>query len=49
MVGAGAKLRDIEREVIEAAPLAEDARDALWLYAWGCLERRADQRSAVFA
>ena len=46
MVEDGATLREIEREVIDAAPLGEDARDALWLYAWGCLER---QRPSVLA
>lgn len=39
MVGDGASLHEIEREVIVPAPVGEDARDALWLYAWGCLER----------
>ncbi|MCW2992321.1 MAG: hypothetical protein JWM73_2915 [Solirubrobacterales bacterium] len=48
LVDDGASLRTIEREVVEDAPLGEDARDALWLYAWGSVERRA-QRPAVFA
>ena len=48
MVDAGASLREIEHEVIEQAPLSEDARAALWLYTWGSLERRS-QRPAVFA
>ena len=26
-------------EIIEPCALGEDARDALWLYAWGCIER----------
>ncbi|MFL5846673.1 MAG: hypothetical protein ACJ762_18475 [Solirubrobacteraceae bacterium] len=39
MVAEGASLRQIERELIEDAPLSEDSRAALWLYAWGCLER----------
>lgn len=46
LVAAGASLHEIERDVIERAPLGEDARDALWLYAWGCLRR---QREAVAA
>jgi hypothetical protein len=46
LVEQGASLRDIEREVIEPAPLGEDARDALWLYAWGSVAR---QRPAVLA
>ena len=40
LVEHGASLRDIEREVIDAAPLGEDARDALWLYAWGSVARQ---------
>lgn len=46
LVAQHASLRTIELEVIDPAPLGEDARDALWLYAWGCLER---QRSPVTA
>ena len=46
LVSAGATLRDIERDVIDRAALGEDARDALWLYAWGCIQR---QRDAVAA
>ena len=46
LVDDGASLQQIENEVIDAAPLGEDARDALWLYAWGCLER---QRPSVLA
>jgi hypothetical protein len=49
LVARGAKLAEIEREVIDPAPLGEDARDALWLYAWGSLERRAAQRPPVLA
>lgn len=49
LVRDGASLRDIEREVIDTAPLGQDARDALWLYAWGCLERRRAQRPLVTA
>ena len=40
MVLEGASLRTIEREVIETSPLGDDSRDALWLYAWGSIERR---------
>ena len=31
LVAEGAPLRRIEREVIDDAPLGEDARDALWV------------------
>ena len=46
MVDEGATLREIEQEIIEPAPLSEDSRAALWLYAWGSLER---QRPSVLA
>jgi hypothetical protein len=46
LVADGATLREIELEVIATAPVGTDARDALWLYAWGCLER---QRPSVAA
>lgn len=46
LIADGATLREIEHEVIDPAPVGEDARDALWLYAWGCLER---QRPALVA
>lgn len=49
LIAHGAELDDLEREVIDPAPLAEDARDALWLYAWGCQERRRAQRPPVAA
>lgn len=40
MVREGASLREIEREVIDPALMSDDSRDALWLYAWGSVERR---------
>lgn len=46
LVAEGATLLEIERDVIEPSPLKQDSRDALWLYAWGCLER---QRRPVLA
>lgn len=46
LVAEGATLREIERDVIDASPLDQDSRDALWLYAWGSLER---QRPPVLA
>ncbi|MDX6665300.1 MAG: hypothetical protein QOG68_1506 [Solirubrobacteraceae bacterium] len=39
LVVEGASLHEVEREIIEPCTLGEDARDALWLYAWGCIER----------
>ena len=41
-VGEGADLHEVEVRVIEGAPVDPDARDALWLYAWGLLERDED-------
>jgi hypothetical protein len=41
MVLAGASLEEIEEQVVDPAPLSEDLRSALWLYAWGCLERQS--------
>jgi hypothetical protein len=39
LVADGVTLAEIEREVIEPSGLTEDSRDALWLYAWSCIER----------
>ena len=44
LVGEGASLDEIEREVIDASPMSEDGRAALWLYAWGSLARRRSDR-----
>jgi len=38
-VGEGADLHEVEVRVIDHAPVESEARDALWLYAWGLLER----------
>ena len=38
-VGEGANLDEVEARVIERAPVEPEMRDALWLYAWGLLER----------
>jgi len=46
LVEQGLTLGEIELELIDDAPVGEDSRDALWLYAWGTLER---QRPAVSA
>ena len=48
-IGEGAPLAEIETELIEPAPLPEDLRDALWLYAWGLSEERADGQLQRFA
>ena len=41
-VDEGADLHEVEVRVIEHAPVEPEARDALWLYAWGLLERAED-------
>ena len=41
-VGEGADLHEVELRVIERAPVEPEVRDALWLYAWGLLERDDD-------
>jgi len=45
----GASLEEIEREVIDAAPGSEDVRAALWLYAWGCVERERSRSPVLVA
>lgn len=40
MVLAGVTLEEIEEQLIDHAPVGEDMRAALWLYAWGCIERQ---------
>jgi hypothetical protein len=40
MVADGASLAEIEHDLIDPAPVSEDVGAALWLYAWGTLERR---------
>ncbi len=46
-VGDGASLEEVEHALIEPAPLPPDLRDALWLYAWGLLERDAEHEPAA--
>jgi hypothetical protein len=41
LLAEGASLAEVEREIIEPSALSEDSRAALWLYAWGRLERAA--------
>lgn len=40
LLAEGASLRRLEHDVIDPAPLDEGARAALWLYAWGQLDRQ---------
>ena len=46
-VGDGASLDEVEQSLIEPAPLPTDLRDALWLYAWGLLERDSEDAPAA--
>jgi hypothetical protein len=41
-IADGATIEDLEIALIDHADVTEDARDALWLYAWGCLERQRE-------
>lgn len=41
-IAAGATIEDIEVALIDHAEVSEDARDALWLFAWGSLERQRE-------
>jgi hypothetical protein len=40
----GASLGEIERDIVDRAALSPDGRSALWLYAWGAVERRGSGR-----
>ncbi len=42
-VGDGAGLDEVTARVIDRAPIDREGRDALWLYAWGLLERDDDR------
>jgi hypothetical protein len=39
LVADGVSLAEIERDVIDPSAMSEDSQAALWLYAWGSLER----------
>ena len=41
----GDTLAEIERDIVDDAALSPDGRSALWLYAWGAVERRRSGRS----
>jgi phytoene/squalene synthetase len=40
LVAAGRPLDEIEAKVLDPAPVTEEARSALWLYAWVLHDRR---------
>jgi hypothetical protein len=43
----GALLRDIERDLVDPAAVDADARAALWLFAWGAVERRRSGKTTT--
>jgi hypothetical protein len=46
-VADGATIDEIEVALLEHADVSEDARDALWLYAWACLDRQVSLDPAL--
>ena len=42
----GASFSSIEDELIEPSRLSDDAKSALWLYAWSFVDSRAQRREA---
>jgi hypothetical protein len=46
-VGAGRSLEQIDNEILAPCALSEDARSALWLYAWGSVGRAGTGEAAV--
>ena len=41
-IAAGESLDGIQLEILDDAPVSDELRDALWLYAWGLLESDVD-------
>jgi hypothetical protein len=42
----GKSLSTVEDEIIEPSPFSDDAKSALWLYAWSFVDWRAQRREA---
>ena len=42
----GESLSTVEDEIIEPSRLSDDAKSALWLYAWSFVDRTAQRREA---
>ena len=42
----GASFSSIEDDLIEPSRLSDDAKSALWLYAWSFVDSRAQRREA---
>ena len=45
-VQIGADLEDLEHGLLDRLALSHDSRDALWLLAWGAIDRRESRNSA---
>ena len=48
-VRAGKSLEEIDNEILAPCALNDDARSALWLYAWGAVGRRSSDIGVVGA
>jgi hypothetical protein len=48
-VREGRNLEQIDNEILAPCALSEDARSALWLYAWGAVGRAATGEVAAIA
>jgi hypothetical protein len=46
-VAAGRYLDEIEANILDSAPVNEEARSALWLYAWVLHERSGRRRARL--
>jgi hypothetical protein len=46
-VSVGRSLEQIDNEILAPCALSEDARSALWLYAWGAVGRAGTGDAAV--
>jgi hypothetical protein len=42
----GKSFSTVEDEIIEPSPLSDEAKSALWLYAWSFVDRRAQRQEA---
>ena len=42
----GTSFSTVEDEIIEPSQLSDEAKSALWLYAWSFVSRRAQRREA---
>jgi hypothetical protein len=47
MIRCGARLDQVESEVIDPCELSSDQKDALWVYAWSFIEAREQRDRAT--